>query len=416
MPPERRRPELTPVQALDGKLQEKLHQYEELEDAVLLVENEKAESAQRMQATSQQLVDESAKAQHLERELYQQQVELKAHRDNASQWERELAKADSEIKVRDSEIALLRSRENKTIVEHVHVLEQAKKMTDRQLSEQVKENSRLNTLMKSMETHRNRLTADVEDITRQYELLRASKGREARQARASLSAEDKDAAMALEDERQARRVAENRVASLEKDQQDQRRQLSTATLSPSRGGSSTESQLKKKTDELSRLESNFETTLSENERLHAEVTELKRHSRLPQTPTASSHSERANLLRGLQQSHDALGRDMSDQLRKLENQPLTPSRRHNSALSNGHTLVNSPDPMASKRIRSLETEINGLRQQLEDEKEEKDFLYSRMKELETGKRPDGKPPFPFEQAIYSHFRLKAKSLRSQLDQ
>lgn len=79
----------------------------------------------------------------------------------------------------------------------------------------------------------------------------------------------------------------------------------------------------------------------------------------------------------------------------------------------------SPDmAMQSKRMRSLETEVLGLRQQLDDEREEKAFLYSRLRELEGGGAGNGsgKGPYPHEQAGYSHLRLKAKTLRSQLDQ
>jgi myosin protein heavy chain len=93
---------------------------------------------------------------------------------------------------------------------------------------------------------------------------------------------------------------------------------------------------------------------------------------------------------------------MSDQLRRLEAQPLTPSRRLNASLSNGNGNGNgngntgSPEVAAAKRIRTLETEINGLRQQLEDEREEKEFLYQRAKELQEGTPSNGKPPLNCE--------------------
>lgn len=75
--------------------------------------------------------------------------------------------------MRDKEIEYLRSRENKTVVEHYHVMEAAKKFTDQQLAEQIRENTRLNKLLKSLETHRNRLNADLEDLARQYDELKA---------------------------------------------------------------------------------------------------------------------------------------------------------------------------------------------------------------------------------------------------
>jgi myosin protein heavy chain len=382
-----------------------------------VIEDEKANWAKGMENANRHSADESAKRHHFEQELYNNQVEVANHRNSALQAERDVSKAANEIKARDAEIALYKSRESKTIVEHVHVLESAKKVTDRQLAEQVRENARLNMVMKSLETHRNRVVADLEDMTRQCDMLKASKSKEARSARASMSAEDKDATMAMEEERKARRLAEARVGSLEKDLQDQRRQLSTASLSsPSRNGNSyaTDSRFAKMQSELTRLEQAHDATLAQNQRLKNELADVHRQT-APRTPKASDAS-RSELLRGLQQSHDALGRDMSDQLRKLEAQPLTPSRRHNSSLSNGHGAVQSPDLQAAKRIRTLETEISGLRQQLEDEREEKEFLQEQVMQMQDGRKANGKPPFPYEQAVYSHFRLKAKSLRSQLDQ
>ena len=383
--------------------------YSDLEDAVLLIEDEKADWARRMETTSRQLADESGKRQHFETELHNSHVELASHRNTALEAEREIVKAAGEIKARDAEIALLRSRENKTIVEHVHVLEQAKKVTDRQLAEQVKENSRLNTLMKSIESHRNRINADLEDMTRQYEMLKASKSREARSARASMSAEDKDLEMALEDEKKARRAAEAHVLSMEKDLADQRRQLSTVTLS-AREHSGLETRLARTQQELHRLGQEHEDVLTVNSRLQNEVNALRKTSQAPSTPKASD-SARAELLRGLQQSHDTLSKDMSDQLRRLDAQPLTPSRRANGL---AQPIPPSPDPMAGKRMRQLEMEISGLRQQLEDEKEEKELIMDQLREMQGGPGKKGKGGA--EEAVYSHFRLKAKSLRSQLDQ
>jgi myosin protein heavy chain len=407
-------------------LQKSRIDFNNLEDAVLVIESEKADWVKRMESTAQQLVEESAKRQHFEQQVYDNQVELAKHRNTALAAERERAKAAGDIKARDDEIALLRSRENKTIVEHVHVLEQAKKMTDRQLVEQIRENTRLNTQMKSMETHRNRVVGDLEDLTRQFELLKAGKSRDARNARASLSHEDKDVEVKLEEEKRKRVIAEARVDALERDLQDQRKKLSTNIASPGRSNA-VETRLAIKTEELSRMETSYKIAQAQNAKLQAQVDALNKAAAsksmpFPQTPATPSRSDaaRAEMLRGLQQSHDQLGRDMSDQLRKLDSAPLTPSRRQNSSFSNGHGKgMDSPDLVqAAKRTRQLETEINGLRQQLEDEREEKEFCYERIRDLQGDDGPKGKDgkPFPFEQAMFSHFRLKAKSLRSQLDQ
>ncbi|EIW68985.1 hypothetical protein TREMEDRAFT_68898 [Tremella mesenterica DSM 1558] len=319
---------------MEKKLSKAKTDYDDLEDAVLAIENEKSDWAKRLEMVSRLHAEELSKRQHLEQQIYDSQVELAEHRNVAMQAERDLAKAAGDIKARDAEIALLRSRENKTVVEHYHVLEQAKKFTDNQLAEQIKENSRLNTVLKSLEVHRNRLIADLEDTTRQLEKARSARSREARSARASLTAAEKDESMLLEEANRAKQIAEARVASLEKDLQDQRRQmsLSSNTLSPSRPSTSSDLKIQRQQEEIARLEEAYKSSLAENSQLLSELSSIRSQSRMSTNENAHL-GNRADLLRGLQQSHDALGKDMSDQLRKLDATPLTPSRRTNTSFS-----------------------------------------------------------------------------------
>lgn len=304
--------------------QDKDAKFAELEDALLPLENERGVLRQRLEDTNTKLSNEVAIRQGLQRDLADAHEELAQHRNDVTELEREAAKALGDIKARDDEVALLRSRENKTIVEHVHVLESAKKVTDRQLREQVGENKRLNEILKSLEKHRNRVQADFEDLTREHELLKKSRGREVRAARASLGPEDKTATDLLEEERKARVAAESRVAALERDLQDQRKRMSAVALSPKRTVSgSSEGKLHRALDELARLQKSHDQALVENGRLAAELDARSKQAKVP--------SSRAELLRGLQQSHEALGRDMNDQLRRLDSAPSTPSRR-----TNGH--------------------------------------------------------------------------------
>lgn len=276
-------------------------------------------------------------------------------------------------------------------MEHVHVLESAKKYAEKQLHEQVGENRRLNGLLKNLEAQRNRLQGDMEDLQRQIEVARASKSKEARKARVSMTTEERELSATYEEERRGRLAAEAKVASLEIDLADYRRQLSTRFDSG------------KREEEYTRLKHNHEATLAHNQKLQMELADLQRSLRQPkENAPAPGTPSRADLLRGLEKSHDALGRDMSEQLRKLDAtpQPLTPSRKHNASLSfSAAPQSPSIDQQQMKRVRQLETEINGLRNQLEDEREEKEWMYGRMRELEEGKGkvgPDGKVTFPCE--------------------
>ncbi|TYJ55826.1 hypothetical protein B9479_003478 [Cryptococcus floricola] len=395
---------------LESRLQSLQDEYNGLEDAVLEIEADKANWSKSIEKLASQLQEETNQRQHFEQELYDQQVELSENRNVAQQAERELAKAASDIKARDKEIEYLRSRENKTVVEHYHVMEAAKKFTDQQLTEQISENSRLNKLLKSLETHRNRLNADLEDLARQYDQLKASKSKEARAARASLGPEDKGAVAALEDERKSRRVLESRIAAMEKDLQEQKKQLSAASLTAGKH-SSLESKFSRLENEFLNLEDLHTNVSAENDKLKGELSELQKLFAKSAVPNASN-LRREDLLRGLQLSHDALGKDMSDQLRKLTDAtPLTPSKR--ASVINGNGTPAQEDPAAARRMRTLEQEVESLKQQLVDEQDEKDFLVEQMDKMQEETGSGGS--FSHDQAMYSHFRLKTKALKSQLD-
>jgi myosin protein heavy chain len=357
---------------LETKLAKAQEDYNALEDDVLLIESEKTEWAGRMETISRQLTQESAKRQHFEQQLHDQQAELSQLRNLAVEVERELAKAEGDIKTRDSEIELLRSRENKTIVEHVYVLENAKKIAERETASQISENTRLNKILKGLEATKFRLQSELDDAKKQVTELKSHRSKQARAARASLSTEDKDMGHLLEDETRARQVAEARAAGLDRDLQELRRKMSTSHLSPSRP-SAAEMKYAKMEDEINRFHQEHEALLVRNKQLEGEVLELRHRPAAPSTP--NHHSNRADLLRGLQQSHDALGRDMSDQLRRLET-PLTPSRKQSTLRDSDQNMDPALDLHASK-TRILEREVENLKRQLELERGEKEHQRTR---------------------------------------
>jgi myosin protein heavy chain len=326
-----------------------------------------------MKTISRQYAEESAKRQHYERQLHDHQVELSQLRNLAVEVERELAKAEGDIKTRDAEIALMKSRENKTIVEHVYVLENAKKIAERETANQILENTRLNKILKGMEATKFRLQSELDDSKKQITELKSNRSKQARAARASLSTEEKDTAQLLADETRARQIAEARAAGLDRDLQELRKKMSTAHLSPSRP-SAAEMKCARMEDEITRFHQEHEAVLARNKQLEGELLELRHRPAGPSTP--SHPSNRADLLRGLQQSHDALGRDMSDQLRRLET-PLTPSRKQSTLRDGDQNMDPAMDLHASKAVRTLEREVDALRRQLELERTDRE-LHSRQ--------------------------------------
>lgn len=100
----------------------------------------------------------------------------------------------------------LESKQDKTIVEHVHVLEEAKRVTDRQLAEAQLELQKNQTYIRSLEKTRGRLMMEAEDLTRETEKERL----ELRNKEKNIKLQEERAARALADvekERQARDTA-----------------------------------------------------------------------------------------------------------------------------------------------------------------------------------------------------------------
>ncbi|KAI3623213.1 hypothetical protein CBS14141_003996 [Malassezia furfur] len=129
----------------------------------------------------------------------------------------ELLAAQKAVQAAEAEAKRLHSVQNKTIVEHVHVLEEAKKYTDRQLSDVQGELQELASYTKSLERMRARLQQDNEQLTR---LANAPPERdetavqERDEARAELRKVKQHADLTL---RQTRAEYETRIKKLEEE-------------------------------------------------------------------------------------------------------------------------------------------------------------------------------------------------------
>ena len=124
-----------------------------------------------MSELQRRLESENKQRLKLEDDQLKRNSELTGLQDRLGRTERELLKVGTDFDAIDAEVRLLRSRENKTIVEHVHVLEAAKRLTDRQLAEAKLELQSLTVYVKSLEKTKAR---DAEDLSRQGERERAA--------------------------------------------------------------------------------------------------------------------------------------------------------------------------------------------------------------------------------------------------
>ncbi|KAJ9124435.1 hypothetical protein QFC24_003223 [Naganishia onofrii] len=154
-----------PRQKLERDLQIAQRKLADHEDALLATERQKADWARKLDLISKDFRNEKERRAQLEQEYRLVETEAQA-------LQQKLGTLASEAKAKDEEVALMRSRENKTIVEHVHVLEKAKKVTDRELAATKRERDELATLVRSLDQHKTRLISDIDDMAKQNDLLK----------------------------------------------------------------------------------------------------------------------------------------------------------------------------------------------------------------------------------------------------
>lgn len=155
-----------------------------------------------------QLEAESAKYKQLHQVATNQKRELVLDQDRLSKMDAALNKALADLKNKEWEIKQLESRQDKKIVEHVYVLEKAKKVTDQQLKDAQEELQKNTVYIRSLEKAKLALTREAEDFVRenkmeQVELRAIEKTARANEERAL------KALAALDSERKAREVAES---------------------------------------------------------------------------------------------------------------------------------------------------------------------------------------------------------------
>ncbi|KAG8927012.1 hypothetical protein FRC02_008540 [Tulasnella sp. 418] len=156
-------------EALERQLAAALTKQQDFEDAFLQLERDKASWARQMDNLRKQLETETEKRTKVEKDAKAGASELAKHKDMRVKLERELKKVQGDLQARESEVISLRSKQDKTIVEHVHVLQEAKAFTDRQLAEAQTELERQKVYIKSLEKTKARLIVDTEDLTRETE-------------------------------------------------------------------------------------------------------------------------------------------------------------------------------------------------------------------------------------------------------
>lgn len=143
--------------------------HQEYEDTVLQVEREKATWSRQLDALKSQLEAEVTRRAHLEKSQTGRNTEAARLRERVAKMEKDMVNLQKDIGDRDWQIKQLKANQNKTIVEHVHVLQEAKRVTDVQLEDTQRELAKEKAKVQLLEKTKARMIGEAEDAARAHE-------------------------------------------------------------------------------------------------------------------------------------------------------------------------------------------------------------------------------------------------------
>ncbi|KIJ56408.1 hypothetical protein M422DRAFT_150276 [Sphaerobolus stellatus SS14] len=379
-------------ESLERQVSAALTKHQDFEDALLQIEREKSSWTRQIESLKKQLETESSKRAQLEQANSSHNAEIVKFKDRTTKLERDLNKALNEAHQKDWEIQQVRSKQDKTIVEHVHVLEEAKRVTDRQLAEAQLELQSQTAYIRSLEKTKTRLTGEAEDLAREAERERTELRAKEKAARA-LEERALKALAEVEKERRAREAAEAQARKFQVDLKNTQVQLADAAQQidvVQRSKDHLESELATlaaETDDHSaipKLRRQYETRIAQLE-TQVEEAELGRttaerikqridqqHAEIRRLITSSGSKDdtfRSRLLKELQLYDDDLDREMtprrtgprkSTELRTYAN--VTPTKQRSSD-ANG--LFRLRKDSKAEQPRTPDRQVTALKQQVE---------------------------------------------------
>ncbi|PWN92199.1 hypothetical protein FA10DRAFT_250506 [Acaromyces ingoldii] len=228
--------------------------FQDLEDAHL--ELERGQSAWKLkhdQATME-LSAESKRRELLESAARQHERTAQTLTQQHGVKDKELARLKEELAETQAELKKTQSMTNKTIVEHVHVLEEAKKYTDRQLADAQAKLQELAHYTKTLEKSKARLANENEDLGRENQRLQ----HESRSAGRDITSMANVAPTGHHDSK-AMKSLEAKVSELQTSLRDARRERDEAQSNARRKDLQLD-------ETLSRTRQQFETRIVELER------------------------------------------------------------------------------------------------------------------------------------------------------
>ena len=146
----------------------------------------------------------------LEKASSSQKAEIAKLKDRNAKIDRELTKALDDLKAREWDVKQLLSKQDKTIVEHVHVLEEAKRVTDRLLQEAQLELRRNEKFIRSLQSAKTKMASEAEDMAVKNERELRTKEKEVKMQQEKVT----QALVGVEKERKGKEEAELQIIRL----------------------------------------------------------------------------------------------------------------------------------------------------------------------------------------------------------
>ncbi|GAC99062.1 hypothetical protein PHSY_006659 [Pseudozyma hubeiensis SY62] len=161
---------------LEKQLAASATKHQDLEDALLELERNEANWKHKADQVAVELSTESKRRELLEQAHKQAERNANSLQQLVAGKDKEISGLKHELTLVQQEMRKLQSMQNKTIVEHVHVLEEAKKYTDRQLADAQSKLQELAHYTKTLEKSKTRLANENEDLTREVTRLQRAAG------------------------------------------------------------------------------------------------------------------------------------------------------------------------------------------------------------------------------------------------
>jgi len=140
---------------------------ESLEDEVRTAQRERDASNRALENIRENLESEANKRAQAEKLVAANKAEIVTLKEQKEQLDKDIIKALADLDLREREVKQTKS--NKTIVEHVHVLEQAKRLTDQQLMEARLELKEKESVIRSLRSAGTKMSSDIEYMVAKYE-------------------------------------------------------------------------------------------------------------------------------------------------------------------------------------------------------------------------------------------------------